>query len=119
MTVRAIEPDRGLLDLPGGFLHEDETPEAGGQREANEELGVAIAIVATVGFVISPYGDQGFYVLNIGLHAQITSGQPQPLDEISALEWIDPTTVDPSRLAFTSNRELLALWLQHRSKKSD
>jgi NAD+ diphosphatase len=40
MSVRGIEPDKGMLDSPGGFVEEHETVEEALVRELNEELGV-------------------------------------------------------------------------------
>ena len=110
MTVRDIEPDKGLLDLPGGFLHETEEPGIGAAREVLEELGVTITIDACIGHAISTYGDNSYYVLNIGFTAHIISGSPQPLAEIASLEWVNPDTVLDQRLAFTSNADMFSLW---------
>ena len=39
VTVRAREPEKGRLDLPGGFLEVGEHPVDGLVREVREELG--------------------------------------------------------------------------------
>ena len=41
-TVRNIDPDKGKLDLPGGFIDPDENAESAVCREVNEELGIHI-----------------------------------------------------------------------------
>ena len=115
-TVRDIEPERGLLDLPGGFLNETEDPIDGAKREAAEELGVIVDIIECVGHVVSTYGEDDYFVLNIGYHATIAQGEPRALDEIAALEWVDPTTVDPKKLAFVSNEGLLEHWRSYRAR---
>ena len=41
-AVRNIDPDKGKLDLPGGFIDPNETAETAACREIEEELGIAI-----------------------------------------------------------------------------
>ena len=48
---RAIPPGIGKLALPGGFVEEDETWQAGGVREVREETGIAIAGLEPLWFV--------------------------------------------------------------------
>jgi ADP-ribose pyrophosphatase YjhB (NUDIX family) len=43
---RGIEPRRGMLALPGGFLEEHETWQVGAARELREELDVVVAAEA-------------------------------------------------------------------------
>src|SRR5690348_12396528 len=61
MTVRKHEPEKGKLDLPGGFLREGEHPDDGAKREIQEELGVEIKIRGYIGFVVDQYGQDGEY----------------------------------------------------------
>ena len=110
-TERAIEPHRGKLDMPGGFLHEHERPVDGVKREIMEELGVEITVKECLGHELDPYGDEDFTVLSIGLVATIAHGQPEARDEISAISWVGPASVDRSRIAFPSNLVFLDLWL--------
>lgn len=111
ITVRARDPERGKLDLPGGFLQAGEHPDDGVKREIQEELGVELAVVDYLGFAIDRYGPDGNYTLNIGAIGKITSGTPQAADDAEAIEWIDPQTIDHGRLAFTNNAHFLKLWL--------
>ena len=43
LTVRAFEPDKGMLDLPGGFIDPGETAENTLIREIKEELNLDIS----------------------------------------------------------------------------
>jgi NAD+ diphosphatase len=43
-TRRAINPKKGFVDFPGGFLKYGEDPLRGAKREVKEELGVSIEI---------------------------------------------------------------------------
>src|SRR6266581_9199423 len=42
LGLRAFDPGKGLWDLPGGFLHEDEHPLDGLRREIREETALEI-----------------------------------------------------------------------------
>ena len=111
MTVRDIEPDAGKLDLPGGFLHEDELPEDGLAREIREELGVEIGEIQFICHTIDTYGDNDYYVLGSTFEAKITAGTPTPKTEIAAIEWKDPQFIDREQLAFTNNEKVLDIWM--------
>lgn len=42
LVKRAIDPKKGMLDLPGGFIDIDETLEESMTREIKEELGISM-----------------------------------------------------------------------------
>lgn len=111
MTKRGVDPDRGKLDLPGGFLEYGEMPEDGAVREVKEELGVEIKIDEYLGCVIDRYYYQDIndYMLVVGFSAQIKRGKPFAADskEIAAIEWVNPKTISAVRLAFTGNYKFL------------
>jgi ADP-ribose pyrophosphatase YjhB (NUDIX family) len=65
LTTRAIEPDKGKLDLPGGFLQLGEHPYDGARREAREELQVEIEPEGILGFAMDTYGSDGDSTLNM------------------------------------------------------
>ena len=86
VTLRAREPEKGHLDLLGGFLEVGEHPEDGIVREVREELGVETELV---GNPILPemhtYGPDGAHVLPIGFRARITEGEPNPTDDVAKI----------------------------------
>src|SRR5207244_13094129 len=51
---RAFDPGKGLWDLPGGFLHENEHPLDGLRREIREETALEIEPIDFLGFWLSP-----------------------------------------------------------------
>lgn len=116
LTVRAIEPEKGKLDLPGGFLHEDEHPDDCARREIKEELGVDIAITGQAGHVIDHYGHEGDYTLNVGIIAKIMGGALSPSNELAAIAWANPKEIDRTQLAFMNNAYFIDWWLKNRKR---
>lgn len=114
LTKRAIDPDKGKLDLPGGFLQYGELPEEGMKREAFEEIGVEIKIKDIIGFVMDDYYYQERMMTNlvIGMEAVIVSGDPVRRDkrEIADLVWRDFDNINKSELALGYNEKLLGLF---------
>ena len=67
VTVRAVEPEKGKVDVPGGFLEIGEHPVDGLKREAREELGVEVEVEANpVLLAMHTYGPDGIWVLAMG-----------------------------------------------------
>jgi len=107
LCVRAHEPDRGKLDLPGGFLEWAEHPVDAVRREAREELGVEIEVGAMLGFVMDRYDHEEVATLNIPFLARIVSGTPTPADDVAAIRWMRIEEIDRGQLAFRNNAIIL------------
>jgi ADP-ribose pyrophosphatase YjhB (NUDIX family) len=107
LCVRAVEPDKGKLDLPGGFLNFAEHPFDGAHRECREELGVDIEIKGVLGFCVDYYGTDEVATLIIAMLGRITSGTPVPADDVADIRWLKPESVKISDLAFTNNETII------------
>ena len=105
VTVRAREPEKGKLDLPGGFLELGEHPADGLVREAREELGVELEVDgAPVLLAPHTYGPEGVWVLAIGFKARIVEGEPEPTDDVAGVRWIGLEEVDGADFAWEHDR---------------
>jgi ADP-ribose pyrophosphatase YjhB (NUDIX family) len=108
VTVRGIEPEKGRVDVPGGFLEVGEHPVDGLKREAREELGVEIEVVGDpVSLAIHNYGEDGIYVLAMGFKARIVDGEPEPADDVAEIRWISSEEVDDLDFAWKHDREFV------------
>lgn len=59
LVTRSIEPGKGLLALPGGFLNYAEAPRDAAVRETTEETGFAIEIISLISINHVEYSYQG------------------------------------------------------------
>ena len=108
VAVRACEPEKGRLDLPGGFLEVGEHPADGLVREAEEELGVKIEVTgAPILLATFTYGADGAYVLAIGFRAHIIEGEPQPTDDVAQIRWVSSDELDDLDFAWEHDREMV------------
>jgi len=116
MTLRARDPDKGLLDFPGGFLQPGEHPFANARREMHEELQLHIRNIEHIGYAHDVYGNHGAPTLQIGLAATIApSSVPRPADDVSAVRWVDPLGIDASQVFSAAGQlELLHTFLRKR-----
>lgn len=112
---RAKDPAKGKLAMPGGFIDEGETAEAGVRREFVEEVGFA---PEQIDFLCS-YPNSYFYkeltypVLDFFFVARARGDeQPEALDGVASVHWMDPLTVDPDEIAFPSMRYALEVYRQ-------
>lgn len=109
VTVRGIEPFKGKLDTPGGFLLNGEDPIEGLKREIEEELGIEIE--ADVGDCIAmaphEYAHEQDFNLALGFRARWVSGEPSPADDVADLRWVSPDEVETLDFAWEHDRDLV------------
>src|SRR6266566_3582294 len=95
---RAFDPGKGLWDLPGGFLHEDEHPLDALHREIREETALDVEPIDFLGFWLEPYDGRIVLCLAWTVHA---TGEPRAGDDLVELRWFEPDELPPaSELAF-------------------
>lgn len=116
LVKRAIEPQKGFWDLPGGFLEKDEHPESTLRREIEEELSVKIEILGLLGIYMDRYGynETDSHTLNIYYLARLAAGEPKAASDIEDIHWFAKGGL-PSNIAFENNKDALRSW-QKRTK---
>jgi 8-oxo-dGTP diphosphatase len=116
VTVRAREPHRGKVDVPGGFLEVGEHPVEGLKREVREELGLELE-VDPMPVLLAPhtYGPEGVWALAIGFRARISQGVPKPADDVAEARWIGAEEVDGVDFAWEHDRGFVRAALTQRA----
>lgn len=96
LVRRGIEPQKGKLALPGGFIETGETWQEGGVREMKEEAGVIIQPKDVTEFMVHSANDNRL-VLIFGLAKPMKSSELQPFT---------PTEEAPERVILNQPEEL-------------
>lgn len=78
--------DQDLWNLPGGGMHDNESPWDGVVRETMEEVGIKISINQLAGIYHLPTHNQIIFSF-ICKHVE---GKPTLSDEADQIEWFDP-----------------------------
>ena len=108
VTVRAREPEKGRVDVPGGFLEVGEHPVDGLAREVREELGVEVEVVGDpILLATHTYGEGGGWVLAIGFRVRIVEGEPDPTDDVAEIRWSSAGELDSLDFAWEHDRRFV------------
>jgi mutator protein MutT len=119
MTVRAGEPAKGSLDLPGGFVDMGETAQEALRREIKEELQIDAEVEEFVGSYPNQYlfGGVLYETLDLVFRCKvndfktITAG-----DDVAGIRFVDINTLDLNTIGLFSIREIVS---SLRKRKSD
>lgn len=109
-VVRAVEPRKGFLDFPGGFVEEDENFEETSRRELKEELGIDVGELKYLSTHIDHYAFQGidYKVTGVTYLADLPDDAAlMPADDVAGFEFYKLSEIPMDRLAFPSMAEML------------
>jgi len=114
LARRAIEPAKGMLDLPGGFVEPMETAEAAVIREIKEELGVLVTDARYLASFTNEYIFSGFSVFTVDL-AFICKvddiAEIIPADDVSEIEFRFPNDIKKEELCSESMVNIINLYI--------
>ena len=117
LVRRAKEPDRGMLDLPGGFVDPGESLEQALVRELKEELGLSLAADGCGRYFcssVNKYFYEGILYHSLDMFFLIRlAQQPEivPADDVGGYLWLEPEAIEMDAIAFSSVRDALRCYL--------
>jgi len=116
---RAVEPEIGKLDLPGGFVEPMETAEQAVKREIMEELKVTVTAQEYLTSFPNEYIFSGFsvFTLDMAFLCRIDSVKNiVPGDDISAVKFVLPENIDMQELYSDSIRNIINYYIGNKKK---
>jgi ADP-ribose pyrophosphatase YjhB (NUDIX family) len=111
---RAKDPAKGTLDLPGGFVDENETVEEAVFREIKEELGVELQNREYLFSLPNEYLYSGWTLPTIDLffESRVDSHfHPQPADDVAACYFLPFSQIDVQSFGLMSVRNAVDKFL--------
>ncbi len=118
LTRRAVEPAKGMLDLPGGFVEPMESAEDAVIREINEELGVTVTGSEYLASFPNEYIFSGFSVFTVDLAFVCSVNDLSaivPADDVSDVEFMFPEEVKKEELCSESMSQIISRYIHQRS----
>jgi len=123
LSVRGIEPFKGMLDSFGGFVDEQETAEEALARELQEELGLTpdqydTPIYLSTETSIYPYQGEDRTVFGVFFWSRLKPGvTPTPADDVAAIEKVPLAAIDFTKLDNADVKKALKKLQELRSEK--
>lgn len=116
LAKRALEPNKGMLDLPGGFVDPLESAEDAVRREIKEELGVQVTGMQYLTSFPNKYIFSGLtvYTLDLAYLCQIDDfNSITPQDDISSIIFIPPEKIKLSELFSISMKNIIKYYIEN------
>ncbi|MDR1784010.1 MAG: NUDIX domain-containing protein [Dysgonamonadaceae bacterium] len=114
VAVRAKDPVKGTLDLPGGFVDMTETAEQAIVREINEETGLTVAEPKYIFSLPNDYQYGGFayQTLDIFFRCKINSNEVvNAEDDVADLFFVEKKDLKPELFGLNSIKRAINIWL--------
>ena len=111
LITRAMQPSRGRLALPGGFVDYNEDPEDAAIRELEEECGISGSIIDVVCVRGDPARDPRKHVVTI-VYLVNAEGEPTAGDDAAdAKFWPIDSILDGELQMAGDHQQIIKNWL--------
>ncbi|TCO09909.1 NUDIX domain-containing protein [Natronoflexus pectinivorans] len=120
LTRRALNPNKGMLDLPGGFVDPDEKVEDAVIREINEELNLEVTSLRYLVSWPNRYIFSGYtvFTIDLGFVCEVKTFDGIGFhDDISGYEFIAPHKIDNTQICSESIRQIIDFYRRDTGKK--
>jgi NADH pyrophosphatase NudC (nudix superfamily) len=117
LTRRAFDPNKGMLDLPGGFVEPEESAEEAIFREIREELNLEITRMDYLVSFPNLYPFSGMVVPTVDLAfcCEVEDlSQLNPDDDVASVEFIHPSKIPMDDLCANSMRQIIHYYINSR-----
>ena len=114
LTVRAHDPQKGALDLPGGFVEPGETAEESLRREIREELGIELKEVRYFASFPNTYLYHGITYTTLDFAFHCTTDQIdhiRPADDVESCVFVEFDRIEYSKIGFDSIRNIIRTFI--------
>ena len=113
---RAKDPAKGTLDLPGGFVDNNENAEQGMVREIQEETGLKVGVNEVTYLFSIPniyrYSGMDIHTLDLFFLCRVEDTEVKAADDAAELTWLPLREVYVERIGLSSIREAVHRFLQ-------
>lgn len=91
LAKRKFDPYKGTWQVPGGFMHPNETAEEALHREIDEELGVKVQLGKFVSTIPDTYIYGGVALPFLGIYytATVSEGEIKPKDDVEEVRFVN------------------------------
>ncbi len=117
LTRRAFDPNKGMLDLPGGFVEPEESAEEAVYREIMEELNLEVTEMDYLVSFPNMYPFSGMVVptVDLAFSCKVENfDQLKPDDDVATVEFIHPEKIDMDELCANSMRQIIHYYINSR-----
>jgi NADH pyrophosphatase NudC (nudix superfamily) len=121
LTRRSFEPNKGMLDLPGGFVEPEESTEEAVYREIMEELNLEVTQMYYLVSFPNMYPFSGIVVptVDLAFYCKVENlDQLKPDDDVASVEFIHPDKISMDELCANSMRQIIHYYINSRKTKN-
>lgn len=113
LVKRKIDPHKGLLDTPGGFVDLNETLEESVAREVREELGCTFSTYSYFTSISDTYDFRGltFYTICFYFCATYRDEKMKAGDDVESMGWFDKNNIPFEKFAFEGTKEAIKKYI--------